>query len=90
MYSGCYIPTILALLFPLHPSILFNCSYICTKWHIQAIPTYMHHKFWHLPYSLDQTPLSNSRRTSGSAEQNSRHSRIVAAPRLLFEKHVST
>ena len=38
-----------------------------------------------LPYSLDQTPLSNSRRTSGSVERNSGRSLIVAAPRLLFE-----
>ena len=39
----------------------------------------------YIPYSLDQTPLSNSRRTSGSVERNSGRSRIVAAPRLLFE-----
>ena len=40
---------------------------------------------YHVPYSLDQTPLSISRRTSGSVERNSGRSRIVAAPRLLFE-----
>ena len=44
----------------------------------------------YLPYSLDQTPLSNSRCTSRSDERNSRRSQIVAAPRLLFEKHIST
>ena len=38
-----------------------------------------------IPYSLDQTPLSISRRTSGIFERNSGRSRIVAAPRLLFE-----
>ena len=42
-----------------------------------------------IPYSLDQTPLSNSGCTSGSAERNSRRSRIVAVPRLLFEKHAA-
>ena len=39
----------------------------------------------YIPYSLDQTSLSNSRSTSGSVKRNSRRSRIVAAPRLLFE-----
>ena len=38
------------------------------------------------PYSLDQTPLSISRRTSRSAERNSRRSRIVAAPRLYYSR----
>ena len=48
-----------------------------------------------LLYSLDQTPLSInrrsriSRRTSGSAERNSRCSRIVPAPHVLFEKHAA-
>ena len=42
-----------------------------------------------LPYLLDQTLLSNSRRTSGSVGRNSGRSRIVAAPRLLF-KNTST
>ena len=45
----------------------------------------------HIPYSLDQTPLSISRRSRIVAappevpNENSRRSRIVAAPRLLFE-----
>ena len=42
-----------------------------------------------IPYSLNQTSLSNSHRTSGSAEQNSHCSQIFAAPRLLFEKHAA-
>ena len=46
--------------------------------------------FVYIPYSLDQIPLSNSHRTSGSTERNSCRSRIVATPRLLFEKHAST
>ena len=33
----------------------------------------------YIPYSLDQTPLSISRRTSRCAERNSRRSRIAAA-----------
>ena len=40
-------------------------------------------------YSLNQMPFSISRRTAGSAEQNGRRSQIVAAPRLLFKKHVA-
>ena len=35
-----------------------------------------------LPYLLDQTPLSISRRTSGRAEQNSRRSRTLAAANI--------
>ena len=42
-----------------------------------------------IPYLLDQTPLLISRRTSRSAERNSHRSRIVAVPRLLFEKHAA-
>ena len=35
-----------------------------------------------IPYSLDQTPLSNCRLTSGCAERNSRRSRILAAANI--------
>jgi hypothetical protein len=37
--------------------------------------------------ALDQTPLSISHRTSGSAERKSRRSQKIAAPCLLLEKH---
>ena len=47
------------------------------------LPLYLcrrHHK--ELPYLLDQTSLSNCRRTLGRAKWNSRHSRILAAANI--------
>ena len=39
-------------------------------------------QYIYVPYSLDQTPLSISRRTAGCAERNSRSSRILAATNI--------
>ena len=45
----------------------------------------------YMPYLLDQTPLSISRRSpSGRAERNGRHSRIVATPPDILNEIVAT
>ena len=67
---------------------LIDATYKTTRYDIALFFICVKTNVGYIPYSLDQTPLLNSRRTSGSAERNSRRSRIVAAPRLLLE-HVN-
>ena len=60
----------------------------CRICHISSLASHTPHakgvacETSHIPYLLDQTPLSNCRRTSGRAERNSRRSRILAAANI--------